>query len=114
MYKKLKQDIKFLSHRLAFCYNKYYAEASILKKRDKVYLLRKNIKITRLSEKLNYIKIKSFKIVRNIKHISFKLNLLEKIKRKYLVFHVLLLKSTLKKVLVLRYTSDNYLIKQEE
>ena len=39
MHSKLKQNIKFLSHHLAFYYNKYYAEASILKKRDKVYLL---------------------------------------------------------------------------
>ena len=39
LYKKLKQDIKFLSHRLVFYYNKYYTEASMLKERDKVYLL---------------------------------------------------------------------------
>ena len=39
LHKKLKQDIKFLLHRLAFYHNKYHAEASILKKKDKVYLL---------------------------------------------------------------------------
>ena len=82
----------------------------MLKKRDKVYLLRKNIKITRSSKKLNYIKIKSFRIIRNIKNISFKLNLLEEMKRKYSVFYILLLKLILKKVLVLKQVSDNYLI----
>ena len=114
LYKKLRQDIKFLSYRLVFYYNKYYAEAFILKKRDKVYLLQKNIKTTRSSEKLNYIKIKPFRIIRNIKNISFKLDLSEEIKRKYLVFHVLLLEPVSEKVLMLKQVSDNYLIEQEE
>ena len=39
IHQELKTDIKFLAHRLAFYYNKCYAEASTLKKRDKVYLL---------------------------------------------------------------------------
>ena len=51
----------------------------MLKKRDKVYLLQKNIEITRLSSKLNYIKIKSFKIIRNIREVSFKLKLFKRI-----------------------------------
>ena len=39
MYQELKTDIKFLAHRLVFYYNKHHAETSMLKKRDKVYLL---------------------------------------------------------------------------
>ena len=39
LHKELKQDIKFLLHKLAFYYNKHHAEASMLKKRNKVYLL---------------------------------------------------------------------------
>ena len=77
IYSELKQNIKFLSHYLAFYYNKYHAEISMLKKRDKVYLLQKNIEITRSSSKLNHVKIRSFKIIRNIKEISFKLELSE-------------------------------------
>ena len=77
LYKELKQDIKFLLHRSVFYYNKHHAEASMLKKRDKVYLLQKNIETTRLSNKLNYIKIESFKIIRNIKEVSFELELLK-------------------------------------
>ena len=75
LHKELSIDIKFLSHYLVFYYNKYYTEASMLKKRDKVYLLQKNIETTRSSNKLNYIKIRSFKIIRNIKKVSFKLKL---------------------------------------
>ena len=51
----------------------------MLKKRNKVYLLQKNIETTRLSNKLDHVKIESFKIVKNIKRTSFKLKLLEKI-----------------------------------
>ena len=39
LHKKLKQDIKFLSHRSVFYHNKHHAETSMLKKRDRVYLL---------------------------------------------------------------------------
>ena len=40
LHKKLKEDIKFLSHCSAFYYyNQHHAGALMLKKRDKVYLL---------------------------------------------------------------------------
>ena len=39
LYKELSTDIKFLLYCLVFYFNKYYAETSILKKRNKVYLL---------------------------------------------------------------------------
>ena len=77
LHQKLQIDIKFLIYRSAFYYNKHYAEASMLKKRDKVYLLQKNIETIRSSSKLNHIKIRSFKIIRNIKEVSFKLKLLK-------------------------------------
>ena len=49
----------------------------MFKKRDKVYLLQKNIKITRLSNKLNHIRIRSFKIIKNIKKTNYELKLPE-------------------------------------
>ena len=78
LYKELQTDIEFLLHCLAFYYNQHHAEAPTLKKRNKVYLLQKNIEMTRSSNKLNYIKIRPFKIVRNIKEISFELKLSER------------------------------------
>ena len=83
----------------------------MLKKKNKVYLLQKNIEITRSSSKLNYIKIRSFKIIRNIKKVSFKLKLFKDMQQKHSMFHVLLLKSALDNVSVLKQVSDNYLIK---
>ena len=85
----------------------------MLKERDKVYLLQKNIEITRSSSKLNYVKIKSFKIIRSIKEVSFKLELSKEMQQKYSVFHVLLLKSVSDSMSVLRQVLNNYFIKQE-
>ncbi|KAF3769216.1 hypothetical protein M406DRAFT_234968, partial [Cryphonectria parasitica EP155] len=45
----------------------------ILQKRNKIYLLRKNIKITRFSNKLNYKKLELFKILQQIFLINYKL-----------------------------------------
>ena len=77
LHKELKTDIEFLSHHSVFYHNQHCAEAPTLKKGDKVYLLQKNIKITRSSNKLNHVKIRPFKIIRNIKEISFELKLLK-------------------------------------
>ena len=86
----------------------------MLKEKNKVYLLQKNIETTRLSSKLNHVKIRSFKIIRSIKEVSFKLKLSEEMQQKYLIFHVSLLESTLNSMSILRQVSDNYLIKQED
>ena len=53
--------------------------------------MRKNVKITKLSNKLNYIKIGPFRILKSIKGISFKLDLPNIIKI-YLVFYASLFK----------------------
>jgi hypothetical protein len=53
--------------------NKLKLESLRLQERDIVYLLRRNIKITRLNNKLDSKKIDSFKIKRNIRDISYKL-----------------------------------------
>ena len=55
-----------------------------------VYLLRKYIKIKRLSDKLNYIKLRSFKIKKVLGLILFKLKLLVSI-RIYPIFYKSLL-----------------------
>ena len=78
LHKDLQKNIEFLLHHSVFYHNQHHAEAPTLKKRDKVYLLQKNIKTTRLSNKLNHVKIRPFEIVRNFKNISFKLKLSER------------------------------------
>jgi hypothetical protein len=64
--------MKFLAQRTSIYYNKKRLEGSRFRKKNKIYLIKKNIYITRLSEKLNYKKFESFKIIRYIKSTNFK------------------------------------------
>ena len=84
MHKQLVQKLRFFLTKSALYYNKKRNKNTTLKK--KIYLLRKNVKITKPSSKLNHIKIEFFKILKSIKGISFKLDLLNIIKI-YLVFY---------------------------
>ena len=70
--------------------NKSRLERSYLRKSDLVYLLRRNIKITRPSDKLDLKKIGLFKVKRNIRDISFEFKF-PSIIRIYPIFHILLL-----------------------
>jgi hypothetical protein len=63
---------------------------SRLREENLIYLLRRNIKITRLSDKLDLKKIGPFKVKRNIRDINFKLKLFLTI-RIYPIFHLSLL-----------------------
>jgi hypothetical protein len=73
-------------------YNKLKLEGSRFREKDLVYLLRRNIKTTRSSNKLDYKKFGPFKVKRNIKNISYELYLSLTI-RIYLIFHIFLLES---------------------
>ena len=66
--------------------------ASLLKKKDKVYLLTKNLKTKRSSQKLNHVKIDSFFIKKVKRPKTYELNLLKEI-RVFPIFDISLLKS---------------------
>ena len=66
-------------------YNQKGSKGLDLKEKDKVYLLTKNFKSKRLSKKLNYIKMELFKIINKVIEVSYRLDLLLKIKI-YLVY----------------------------
>jgi len=65
---------------------------SQLKKKDKMYLLTKNLKIKKKSKKLNHVKIESFFIKAVKESVNYELDLLKNA-RVFLVFHISLLKS---------------------
>ncbi|PTB34718.1 hypothetical protein M441DRAFT_155044, partial [Trichoderma asperellum CBS 433.97] len=54
-----------------------------------------NIKINQPNNKLNFRKLKLFKILKKIKEVNYKLNLPNNIKLKTAVFYILLLKKAL-------------------
>jgi hypothetical protein len=56
--------------------NKSRLERPYFREGDLIYLLRRNIKITRPSDKLDLKKISLFKVKRNIRDISFEFELL--------------------------------------
>ncbi len=71
--------------------NKKKDRKSTLKKRNKVYLLRRNIKTKRSSNKLNHMKLESFEILKEKRSINYELNL-SAFMRIPLIFHIFLLK----------------------
>ena len=73
-----------------------------LKKGDKVYLFIKNFKSKQLSKKLNYIKIGPFKIINKVTEVSYRLNLLLRIKI-YLVYYIAMLKPVYRNYKLLVY-----------
>ena len=68
----------------------------------------------RPSNKLNHVKIRPFKIIRNIKETSFELKLPKGMQWRHSVFYIFLLKSAPVEVPILTQVPDNYLMKQEE
>jgi hypothetical protein len=90
LHQKLFRDIEWISQRTAMYYNKSKLEGPRFREGDLVYLLRRNIKIIRLSDKLDYKTFGPFKVKRNIKDISYELHFLF-IMRIYLVFYISLL-----------------------
>jgi len=61
-------------------YNLKKSKGLDLKEGDKVWLLYKNFKSRQLSKKLDYIKIRLFKIIEKISEVIYRLNLPAKIK----------------------------------
>ena len=105
LYKELQKNIQFLSKRSALYVNKRRDKDFTLKERNKVYLLRRNIKTKRLSNKLDHIKLKSFRILKAKRSINFKLNL-SIFMRIRSIFHIFLLKSTHPNTLIQTESSE--------
>ena len=92
LHKELQKNIQFLNKRSVLYVNKRRDRGLTLKEGNKVYLLKRNIKTKKSSNKLNYIKLKPFKILKTKRSINFKLNL-SIFMRIRSIFHIFLLKS---------------------
>jgi len=90
IHQQLKKDIQFLNVRMAAYANKSRTKGPVLKKGDKVYLWRRNIKTKRPSNKLDYRKLGTFRISEVKGPVNYKLEL-PKGMRIHPVFHVSLL-----------------------
>jgi hypothetical protein len=85
----LKWDIKRLNEAAKKYYNKKRIKGPILKREDKIYLLRRNIKIKRPSSKFDFTKLEPFEIEEKKGPLNYKLRLSEET-RLYLVFYIAL------------------------
>ena len=90
LHKALKEDLEFIAQRTAKHANKKRSEGPDLRKGGIVYLLRKNIKTKRPSDKLDHTKLGPFKIQEKLGPITFKLELPPHM-RIHPVFHISLL-----------------------
>ncbi|KAK1702255.1 uncharacterized protein BDZ83DRAFT_595734, partial [Colletotrichum acutatum] len=79
--------------------NRFRIKRLTLKKGDSAYFLYYNIRIKRLNNKLNYKKLRPFKIIKRILPVNYKLKLLNIIKY-YLVFYILLSKLIFKSLYI--------------
>ena len=113
LYKELAEDIQFIYTRLVFFYDQKYKLGLTLNKRDKVYLLRKNITIKQLSDKLDYKKLSLFKIREVKRLVNYQLKLPKSI-RIYDVFYILLLEKILHSTLLVLFIEINQLNLEEE
>jgi hypothetical protein len=92
LHRELFKDIEWINQRMTLYANKFRLGGPCLRGGDLIYLLRRNIKTIRLSDKLNLKKIGPFKVKRNIRDINFELEL-PLIIRIYPVFYISLLES---------------------
>src|SRR5450631_1748752 len=100
LYKQLSLDIRFYAERAVYYYNRLYLEGPRFKEGDRVYLLRKNIKTDRPIDKLDYKKIRPFKVIDIIGPVNYRLELLMYM-RINLVFYISLLEPVLDNVLTI-------------
>ena len=62
LYVILKEELEFVRHRMKEYYDKSRLEGPRLVRGDKVYLISRNLRTKRLSKKLDFKKLRPFKI----------------------------------------------------
>ena len=98
LYAMLKEELEFIRLRIKQHYDKHKLEGPRLERGDKVYLILRNLRTKRLNKKLDFKKVRVFKVNERILDNNYRLLLLATIKLKIYVFHVSLLELALKDV----------------
>jgi len=80
LYKNIYKIVKLVQECMRKYYNLKKFKGLDLKEGDKVWLLYKNFKLRWLSKKLDYVKIGLFKIIAKISEVTYRLDLLVKMK----------------------------------
>ncbi len=98
LYIMLKKELEFIKTRIKRYYNKHRLESPRLERGDKVYLISQNLRTNRLSKKLDFKKIRPFKVEERISDNNYQLSLLATMRLKTYMFYVSLLELVYKDV----------------
>src|SRR5947207_4791739 len=117
IHKQLKKNLQFIHEKMKIYYNLQHENISTFRTEQKIYLSQENFKTKQLCKKLNYQKMRAFKIKQQIKSVTFELELSEYFKA-HLIVHVMLLKSVsdntklIKIMNIKKYENQNYVVKK--
>ena len=117
IHKQLKRDLQFVCKKMKIYYNLQHENISTFKMRQKIYLSQENFKTKQFCEKLNYQKMKIFKVKQQTESVTFELELLKHSKA-HLIVHITLLKSAsdntrLTRIMnIKKYKNQNYVVKK--
>jgi hypothetical protein len=100
LHSQLSNDIDFMNLRMAKYYDQNHQEGPDLKRGEKVFLLQRNIKTKRPSQKLDHLKLGPFTIEEKIGRVNYRLRLPKNMHRIHPVFHISLLEPAPKNALV--------------
>jgi hypothetical protein len=115
---QLSRDIKFMNLHMAIYYDRKHGSTPDLKKGEKVWLLRRNIKTKRPSQKLDHQKLRPFVIEEKLGPVNYQLQLPKSMSKIHLVFHISLLEPAPKHALITENmeiddnTEQEYKVKQ--
>ena len=87
----LKEELEFVRLRIKLYYDKYRLEGPRLERGDKVYLILQNLYTKRLSKKLDFRKIRLFKVDEQISDNNYRLLLLATMRLRIYVFYISML-----------------------
>src|SRR5436190_3559777 len=93
LHEQIHKNIEFANIRIARSTNKKRVQEHFYKEEDKVYLLQKNIKTKRPSNKLDFKRLELFRIKKVVGKLDYKLELPRGLQL-YLVFYTSLLEPT--------------------
>ena len=97
LHDQMTRDLWFIQTRMQKYYDKQHENVSEIWVKQKVYLLRKNLKTKRQSNKLNFKRLELYKILEKTESVNFKLKLSQSSKI-YSVFHTAVLESASDKI----------------
>jgi len=95
LYVMLRDELEFIRTRIKQHYDKHRLKGPCLERGDKVYLISRNLRINRLSRKLDFKKIRLFRIDKRVLNNNYRLSLLATMRLRIYIFYILLLELVL-------------------